>query len=154
MVVLRISLKKVWWPCIYTRSPCLYHESKSIPLVYVNTMSHSLYHVSNPIPWVKVYTMTLSLYMSPSLYHVSKSIPSTHTCLWVPWHLKDLEGFCNTLLLWKWKLDFRKYPELCLVYLADPGKARACSTNTSMTRWWIDSSFSSHSFTAPPCPKG
>ena len=40
------------------------------------------------------------------------------------------------------------------LFLADPGEARGCSTNTSVTRSLINSSFSSHNFTALPCPNG
>ena len=37
-----------------------------------------------------------------------------------------------------------------LRYLADPGKARGCSTNTYVINSLIESSFSPHSLTAPP----
>ena len=44
---------------------------------------------------------------------------------------------------------------ICYNYLADPGKARGCSTNTSsLINSFIQRTFSSHSFTAPPRPIG
>ena len=39
-------------------------------------------------------------------------------------------------------------------YLADPGKARGCSTNTFVIHWFSEWAFSSHSFLATPRLKG
>ena len=67
---------------------------------------------------------------------------------------------CNTSIKDKIKNIQPQFPHPYLVHiyakiktplwylLADPGEARGCSTNTSVTYWLVKSSFSTHSFTA------
>ena len=70
------SIKPTWLPreltfrkSVYTMSPCIYHDSMSLPWVHVHTMGSFLYYESISIRWVNVYTLI------PCPYHESMSIP-------------------------------------------------------------------------------
>ena len=76
--------KLILWVVVNTMCPCLYHEpywyhgSMSIPWVLVSTKSPSLYHESKSMPWVLVITL------SPCLYHESLLIPRVQIYTMIP----------------------------------------------------------------------
>ena len=55
--VLQNKIKATVQVQVHTMSPCLYHESMSIPWVHVYTTSSYIYHKSMSIPWVYVNTI-------------------------------------------------------------------------------------------------
>ena len=87
---------------------------------------------------------TKSTLMSCDLLHLLPII-HIHTCLWVPWNLKDLEGLCNTLsysltpdTCCRHDLDegHAGRPSTCQVWRGDPGGAQATAGDTLVE--WIE----------------
>ena len=70
--------------------------------------------------------------------------------------------FCNGMVLEKLQIATLNCIGLFYIqgrlFLTDPGEARGCSINSLVINWFINSfiqsAFSSHSFTVPPRPNG